>query len=97
MDYKTKKVLSIGAVSELTNLSLRQIRYYEERNLIDPARTKGGTRQYSFADVEMLISISTKLQEGVSTFELKKERKKQEKANQKQDMIVGQINAFFRR
>lgn len=32
--YKTRKVISIGTVSELTGLSERQIRYYEERKLI---------------------------------------------------------------
>lgn len=32
--YKTRKVISIGTVSELTGLSERQIRYYEERKLV---------------------------------------------------------------
>ncbi|MCD8502788.1 MAG: MerR family DNA-binding transcriptional regulator, partial [Bacillaceae bacterium] len=29
--YKDKKVITIGVVSELTGLSERQIRYYEEK------------------------------------------------------------------
>ena len=48
--YKYKKVISIGVVSELTGLSQRQIRYYEERKLVFPDRSKG-IRKYSFADV----------------------------------------------
>lgn len=46
------KVMSIGVVCELTGLSERQIRYYEERKLVFPARTKGGNRRYSFEDVQ---------------------------------------------
>lgn len=98
MDYKTKKVLSIGAVSELTNLSIRQIRYYEERKLIFPLRTKGGTRQYSFEDVEKLVEISKKLDEGVSTYDQKREIKKTTVFHETRDiMLRGQINAQFNR
>jgi MerR family transcriptional regulator, global nitrogen regulator len=57
--YKFKKAISIGIVSELTKLSQRQIRYYEERKLIFPDRSKG-IRKYSFADVEQLMEIADK-------------------------------------
>ncbi|MEK3732215.1 MULTISPECIES: MerR family transcriptional regulator [Paenibacillus] len=65
------KVMSIGVVCELTGLSERQIRYYEERKLVFPARTKGGNRRYSFEDVQKLQEIHQKMQEGFNTFELK--------------------------
>lgn len=96
MDYKEKKVLTIGAVSELTLLSVRQIRYYEERNLITPKRTDGGTRRYSFNDVEALVNISNRLDDGCSTFEIKKEFKNP-KTMSKQQMLAGQYNAYFNR
>jgi MerR family transcriptional regulator, global nitrogen regulator len=51
--YKDKKVITIGIVRELTGLSERQIRYYEERKLIFPERTPGGSRKYSFSDIEL--------------------------------------------
>lgn len=35
------QIMSIGMVKELTGLSERQIRYYEEKQLVFPARTKG--------------------------------------------------------
>ncbi|MFD6443440.1 MerR family DNA-binding transcriptional regulator, partial [Peribacillus sp. NPDC060186] len=38
--YIDRKVISIGVVRELTGLSDRQIRYYEERKLIFPERSK---------------------------------------------------------
>lgn len=66
-----EKVMNIGIVKELTGLSERQIRYYEERKLIFPARTKGGARRYSFEDVQRLREINEKLKDGFHTFELK--------------------------
>lgn len=65
------KVMSIGVVCELTGLTERQIRYYEERKLIFPERTKGGNRRYSFEDVQSIQEIHQKMQEGFNTFELK--------------------------
>ncbi|MGP4067103.1 MerR family transcriptional regulator [Halobacillus sp. B29] len=95
--YKDKKVISIGTVNELTGLSLRQIRYYEERELIFPERTKRGTRKYSFADVEVLLQIADKREEGVQTYEIRKDMLRsgdKEKAIER--MLRGQINAHFK-
>jgi len=66
------KVMSIGTVCDLTGLTERQIRYYEERKLIFPVRTKGGARKFSFEDVERLKEINDKLRDGFNTFELRK-------------------------
>lgn len=74
--YKDKKVISIGIVSELTGLSVRQIRYYEERKLIYPQRSSRGTRKYSFADVERLMDIANKREDGVQTAEILKDMRK---------------------
>ncbi|MCM3585636.1 MerR family transcriptional regulator [Mesobacillus maritimus] len=95
--YKDKKVISIGIVSELTGLSLRKIRYYEERGLLSPGRTERGGRKYSFADVDTLMTIAERREEGVQTAEIKqeliKERKKKESV--RNEMIKGQLNAHF--
>ncbi|WP_274363054.1 MerR family transcriptional regulator [Paenibacillus thermotolerans] len=72
MSYRDRKVISIGLVSEITGLSVRKIRYYEERKLIFPERSKGGTRKYSFADVEKLIDIANQIEDGLQTYEIKK-------------------------
>ncbi|CDQ20543.1 MerR family transcriptional regulator [Halobacillus karajensis] len=93
--YKHKKVMSIGIVNELTGLSLRQIRYYEERRLIQPERTKRGTRKYSFSDVETLLQIADKREEGVQTYEIRKDLQTSTKGNLKERMIRGQLNAHF--
>ncbi|WP_134704573.1 MerR family DNA-binding transcriptional regulator [Ammoniphilus sp. YIM 78166] len=61
MSYEEKKVINIGVVSELTGLSVRQIRHYEKRDLIFPERSQGGTRKYSFEDVERLVELSNQV------------------------------------
>ncbi|MEB2357395.1 MerR family transcriptional regulator [Bacillus pumilus] len=100
VSYKDKKVISIGIVSELTGLSVRQIRYYEERRLIYPQRSTRGTRKYSFSDVERLMDIANKREDGVQTAEILKDMKKKEQAlkngQYKKKMLEGQINAHFR-
>lgn len=91
--YKDKKVITIGIVSELTGLSERQIRYYEEKKLIFPERSKGGTRKYSFNDVERLVEIANKMEDGMKTTEIKREESGKEKV--RDQMIRGQLNAAF--
>lgn len=94
--YKTKKVITIGIVSELTGLSERQIRYYEERQLIFPDRSQRGTRKYSFGDVETLMDIANQMEDGVRTFEIRQEmKKKPDEEKLKRSMIKGQLNARF--
>lgn len=98
-NYKDRKVITIGIVRELTGLSERQIRYYEERKLIFPERTPGGSRKYSFTDVELLVEIANKIEDGVQTHEIRKEmlkkERKQNEAETRRKMIQGQLNAQF--
>ncbi|TDQ42157.1 MerR family transcriptional regulator [Aureibacillus halotolerans] len=97
--YRDRKVISIGTVSELTGLSERQIRYYEERKLVFPDRTKRGFRKYSFDDVERLMDIADKIEDGVQTFEIRQEmirkKKAETKENVRENMLRGQLNAHF--
>lgn len=96
MSYKDKKVITIGVVSELTGLSERQIRYYEERKLVFPERSKGGTRKYSFIDVERLVDIANKMEDGMQTFEIRKmEQKQLQQGDLRERMLRGQLNAAF--
>jgi MerR family transcriptional regulator, global nitrogen regulator len=93
--YKGKKVISIGVVSELTGLTERKIRYYEEKNLIFPQRSNRGYRKYSFSDVERLMDIADQREEGVTTKEIKHELTIKERKEAKKKMIKGQLNAQF--
>lgn len=56
----------ISIVMKLTDLSARQIRYYEQHGLIKPARTKGNRRIFSFNDVERLLEIKALIEKGVN-------------------------------
>ena len=99
LSYKDKKVITIGIVRDLTGLSERQIRYYEERKLIFPERSAGGSRKFSFADVELLMDIANKIEDGIQTHEIRKEmlreQKKQNQDSIRRKMIQGQLNAQF--
>ncbi|HEY8552411.1 MAG TPA: MerR family transcriptional regulator [Thermaerobacter sp.] len=63
--HRNLPLYSIGAVSNLTGLSERRIRYYEQAGLIRPARTAGNQRRYSQADVDRLLEIKGLLQQGL--------------------------------
>lgn len=51
---------------KLTELTARQIRYYEEHDLIQPERTSGNQRLFSFNDVDRLLEIKNFLDKGLN-------------------------------
>ncbi|WP_410768590.1 MerR family transcriptional regulator [Fontibacillus sp. BL9] len=56
----------IGIVMKLTDLTARQIRYYEQHQLIVPARTSGNQRLFSLNDIERLLEIKGLIDKGVN-------------------------------
>jgi len=50
----------------MTSLEIQNLRVYERRGLLTPARSAGGTRLYSRADVETLHRIRDLLEEGLN-------------------------------
>ncbi|MCZ2491068.1 MerR family transcriptional regulator [Dellaglioa carnosa] len=64
-------VLPIGTVMKLTDLTARQIRYYEEQELIMPQRNDGNRRMYSLNDIDKLFEIKDYLDEGVNMVGIK--------------------------
>lgn len=71
--YLDEKVMTIKIVTEMTGLSERQVRYYETRELIFQKRNSSGTWMYSFFDVERLMNIAEKIEDGVRTREIRKD------------------------
>ncbi|MBM4763876.1 MerR family transcriptional regulator [Bacillus sp. B15-48] len=59
-------LFSIGIVMQLTDLTARQIRYYEEHGLISPARTEGNKRLFSLNDIDKLLEIKDLIDQGVN-------------------------------
>jgi DNA-binding transcriptional MerR regulator len=48
-----QKPLKIGDLARTSNLSERSLRHYEDLGIISPARTEGGTRNYTSGDVSV--------------------------------------------
>ncbi|PLS16766.1 MerR family transcriptional regulator [Bacillus sp. M6-12] len=81
---RSMPLFPIGIVMQLTELSARQIRYYEEHQLIHPARTEGNRRMFSLIDIDRLLEIKDLLEQGVNLAGIKKileVKKEQDKVN----------------
>lgn len=63
---RSMPLLSMNIVMQLTGLTARQIRYYEEQELIHPARTEGKQRMFSLDDIDTLLEIKDLLKTGVN-------------------------------
>lgn len=63
---KSLAVFPIGTVMQLTGLSARQIRYYEDYQLVTPQRSDTNRRMYSLNDVDRLLEIIDLLDEGMT-------------------------------
>ena len=57
-------VMSVAA--DLTGLHPQTLRLYERRGLVEPARTGGGNRRYSPADLDQLRRITDLTEAGVN-------------------------------
>jgi DNA-binding transcriptional MerR regulator len=62
----SQPLYSISVAAELAGLAVPTLRLYEERGLVRPARTAGGTRRYSDADVARIKRISELVSGGVT-------------------------------
>ena len=55
---RTRAVYVISVAAELAGMHPQTLRIYERRGLVTPARTDGGNRRYSDADIAILKRIS---------------------------------------
>jgi MerR family transcriptional regulator/heat shock protein HspR len=62
----TRGVFAISVAAERADMQIQNLRVYERRGLLEPARTHGGTRLYSEADIEVLLRIAELLGEGLN-------------------------------
>ncbi len=53
----TRAVYVISVAAELAGVHPQTLRIYERKGLLDPARTHGGIRRYSEADIQQLRRI----------------------------------------
>ncbi|UBH14103.1 MerR family transcriptional regulator [Macrococcus armenti] len=64
-------VFPMSVVMKLTELSARQIRYYESQSLISPERTRGNQRLFSMNDLDLLLDIKLLLEKGFNMKRIK--------------------------
>ncbi len=66
MASRNRGVFAISVAAEMAEMEVQNLRVYERRGLITPARTGGGTRLYSEADIELLEHIRELLADGLN-------------------------------
>ena len=59
-------VYGISVAAELVGMGSQTLRLYEQRGLLEPARSGGGTRRYSSEDLERLRRIADLVAAGVN-------------------------------
>ena len=62
----SRGVYAISVAAELVGTGVQNLRLYERRGLLDPDRTRGGTRLYSDDDVVRLRRITALLEKGLN-------------------------------
>ena len=63
---RTQAVYVISVAAELAGMHPQTLRIYERRGLVRPARTQGGNRRYSDADIERLQRIADLAEQGMN-------------------------------
>lgn len=66
MEREHQAVYVISVAAELAGVHPQTLRIYERRGLLQPARTRGGNRRYSNADIHRLQRIAELADAGVS-------------------------------
>jgi MerR family transcriptional regulator/heat shock protein HspR len=66
MNKRTEAVYVISVAAELAGVHPQTLRIYERKGLVDPARTSGGSRRYSDADIRVLQRIQELTTEGLN-------------------------------
>ncbi|MDZ5621924.1 MerR family transcriptional regulator [Nocardioides bizhenqiangii] len=63
---QVRGVYAISVAADLVSMEIQNLRVYERRGLVAPARSPGGSRLYSRADIERLHRIRELLAEGLN-------------------------------
>ena len=66
MSQRTRALYIISVAAELAGVHPQTLRIYERKGLVDPARTGGGSRRYSDADIRLLRRIQELTNEGLN-------------------------------
>ena len=61
-----RALYGISVAAELTGVNPQMLRVYEDRGLLEPQRTEGGTRRYSGNDIDRSNHIAALLASGLN-------------------------------
>ena len=67
-----RAVYVISVAAELAGVHPQTLRIYERKGLVAPARTGGGSRRYSDADIALLLRVQELTDEGLNLAGVKK-------------------------
>ena len=84
----SKAIYFISVASTLSGIHQQTIRTYEQKGLIKPFRTGGGTRRYSQEDIDKLIQIQNLSQRGINLDGIKIIYEMKEKIEELQSKII---------
>ncbi|MGP9683425.1 MerR family transcriptional regulator [Brachybacterium sp. AOP3-A1-3] len=65
------ELLSIGGLAELTRVSPRSLRYYEEQGLLVARRTEAGHRRYESEAVDRVLLVQRLFAAGLSSADIR--------------------------
>ncbi len=68
----TRAVYIISIAAELAGVHPQTLRIYERKGLVSPARTGGGSRRYSDADISILRQIQQLTDDGLNLASVKR-------------------------
>ena len=85
---RDRAVYVISVAAELAGVHPQTLRIYERKGLLDPARTGGGSRRYSEADIARLQRIQELTTEGLNLAGVKRVLELEEEARQLQAELV---------
>ena len=66
MAASDRGVYAISVAAEMVSMEIQNLRVYEQRGLLTPDRTAGGSRRYSADDVARLERIRDLLADGLN-------------------------------
>ena len=84
----SKAIYFISVASTLSGIHQQTIRTYEQKGLIKPFRTGGGTRRYSQEDIDKLIQIQNLSQRGINLYGIKIIYEMKDKIEELQSKVI---------
>lgn len=96
MEHEDRAVYVISVAASLAGVHPQTLRIYERRGLVDPARTSGGSRRYSDADLERLHRIAELTAAGLNLEGVKRVMSLEDEIQRLQTQIDN-LNGRYRR